>query len=111
MAKCYEGTHASEIGGFPQLSLEMLFMDSPSFVVVRNFLWGSFRKFAVCVITPLLAESSSMFLVSTIERSIKYQVSTIEQSSARKVQSLLFLQHFNLLNVFLFDVLQHHRQS
>ena len=101
MAKCYEGTHASEIGGFPQLSLEMLFMDSPSFVVVRNFLWGSFRKFAVCVITPLLAESSSMFLVST----------TIEQSSARKVQSLLFLQHFNLLNVFLFDVLQHHRQS
>ena len=37
IAKYYEDMHASKIAGFPQLSLQMLFMDSPSLVVVRNF--------------------------------------------------------------------------
>ena len=38
IAKYYEDTHASKIAGFPQLSLQILFMDSPSLVVVRDFL-------------------------------------------------------------------------
>ena len=38
IAKYYEDTHANKIAGFPQLSLQILFMDSPSLVVVRNFL-------------------------------------------------------------------------
>ena len=38
IAKYYEDTHASEIAGFPQLSIQILFMDSPSLAaVVRTF--------------------------------------------------------------------------